>query len=88
MFFPMSRQVAIERRFAPCVISLPHVTYRLASTSKTAISVKGRGPVIFGMTTLSFVHVVLSLIGIFAGFVVLFGMFSAKRLDGWTSLFW
>jgi hypothetical protein len=42
---------------------------------------------ILGMTTLTFVHVVLSLIGIFAGFVVLFGMFSAKRLDGWTSLF-
>jgi hypothetical protein len=43
--------------------------------------------VIFGMTTLTFVHVVLSLIGIFTGFVVLFGMFSAKRLDAWTSLF-
>jgi hypothetical protein len=43
--------------------------------------------VIFGMTTFTFVHVVLSLIGIFSGFVVLFGMFSAKRLEGWTSLF-
>lgn len=42
---------------------------------------------IFGMTTLTFVHVVLSLIGIIAGFVVLFGMISAKPLDGWTSLF-
>ncbi len=42
---------------------------------------------IFGMTTLTFVHVVLSLIGIFAGFVVLFGMILAKPLDGWTSLF-
>lgn len=42
---------------------------------------------ILGMTTLTFVHVVLSLVGISTGFVVLFGMFSAKRLDGWTSLF-
>jgi hypothetical protein len=42
---------------------------------------------IFGMTPLTFVHVVLSLIGIFSGFVVVFGMLTAKRLDGWTALF-
>src|SRR6266436_8145189 len=30
---------------------------------------------------------VLSLIGIFAGAIVLFGMFSSKRLNGWTALF-
>jgi hypothetical protein len=27
------------------------------------------------------------LVGIFAGFVVLFGMFSSKKLNGWTTLF-
>jgi hypothetical protein len=32
-------------------------------------------------------HVVLSLIGIVAGLVVLFGMISGKRLDLWTGLF-
>ena len=42
---------------------------------------------IFGMTTFSIVHVVLSLIGIFSGFVVVFGLLTAKRLDGWTALF-
>jgi hypothetical protein len=42
---------------------------------------------ILGMTPLTFVHVLLSLVGIFAGFIVMFGMFAAKRLDGWTSLF-
>ncbi|HLQ27383.1 MAG TPA: hypothetical protein VK138_16080 [Acidiferrobacterales bacterium] len=44
---------------------------------------------ILGMSTSTFtwVHVVLSLIGIFSGAVVLFGMFSAKRLNGWTALF-
>jgi hypothetical protein len=42
---------------------------------------------IFGMTTLTFVHVVLSLIGILSGLVVLFGLLTAKRLDGWTALF-
>jgi len=45
--------------------------------------------VILGMSTSTFteVHVVLSLIGIFSGIIVLFGMFSAKRLAGWTALF-
>src|SRR3981189_365082 len=42
---------------------------------------------IFGMTTFTFVHVVLSLIGIFSGLIVLFGLFAAKRLDGWTATF-
>ena len=41
----------------------------------------------FGMTTFTFVHVLLSLIGIFSGFVVVFGLLVAKRLDGWTTLF-
>jgi len=42
---------------------------------------------ILGMTTLTFVHVVLSLIGIFSGFIVMFGLFAGKRLDGWTAFF-
>ncbi len=42
---------------------------------------------ILGMTTLTFVHVVLSLIGILSGFVVVFGLLAAKRLDAWTALF-
>jgi len=42
---------------------------------------------ILGMTTLTFVHVVLSLIGIFSGFVVVFGMLTGEKLDGWTALF-
>ena len=44
---------------------------------------------ILGMSTSTFtlVHVVLSLIGIFSGAFVLFGMFSSKRLDAWTALF-
>jgi len=37
--------------------------------------------------TFTLLHVVISLIGIFAGLIVLFGMFSAKRLNNWTALF-
>jgi hypothetical protein len=42
---------------------------------------------IFGMTTFTFVHVLISLIGIFSGLVVVLGLCAAKRLDGWTALF-
>lgn len=44
---------------------------------------------ILGMSTSTFtlVHVVLSLVGIFTGLVVLFGMFGSKKLDGWTAVF-
>ncbi len=42
---------------------------------------------ILGMTTLTFVHVMFSLIGIVSGIIVMIGMFGAKRLDGWTALF-
>ena len=42
---------------------------------------------IFGMTTLTFVHVVLSLVGILSGFVVLIGMYGSKQGSGWTATF-
>jgi hypothetical protein len=44
---------------------------------------------ILGMTTSTFtlVHVLLSLVGIGSGFIVIFGLLTGKRLDGWTALF-
>ena len=42
---------------------------------------------ILGMTTFTFVHVVLSLVGIGSGFVVTLGLLMGKRLDAWTALF-
>ena len=39
------------------------------------------------MSTLTLVHVVLSLIGILAGFVVVYGLFKGNRMDGWTAVF-
>ena len=39
------------------------------------------------LTTFTKVHVVISLIAILAGFVVAFGLLTAKRFDGWTALF-
>ena len=44
---------------------------------------------ILGLSTSAFtlIHVIISLIGIFTGVVVLFGMLVSKRLDGWTVIF-
>ena len=42
---------------------------------------------IFGMTPYTFFHVVISLIGIFTGFIAVFGMIAGKRLDGWNGIF-
>ena len=33
------------------------------------------------------IHTLISLAGIFTGFVVLFGLLGGKRLDGWTKSF-
>jgi hypothetical protein len=43
--------------------------------------------VIFDITTFTLIHVVLSLVGIFAGLVVAGGLVAGKRLDGWTGVF-
>ena len=42
---------------------------------------------IFGMTALTLIHVLLSLIGIAAGLVVFAGMFDSRRLESWTVTF-
>ena len=39
------------------------------------------------ITTFTLIHVVLSLVGIFAGLVVVGGLVAGKRLDGWTGIF-
>lgn len=39
------------------------------------------------MTTFTSIHVLLSLVGICSGFVVMIGLLTGKRLDGWTALF-
>ena len=42
---------------------------------------------ILGMTPFTFVHVVLSLVGIGAGIVVALGLANSAKLEGWTALF-
>jgi hypothetical protein len=44
---------------------------------------------ILGMSLSTFVlvHVIISLVGIGAGFIVMFGMLGSRRMPGWTALF-
>jgi hypothetical protein len=39
------------------------------------------------LSTLTTLHVVLSLIGIASGLIVVYGMLAAQRMSGWTALF-
>jgi hypothetical protein len=43
--------------------------------------------VISGLMAFTLFHVAISLFGIFAGFVVVFGLITAKPLNGWTAAF-
>jgi hypothetical protein len=54
-------------------------------SAKNGNSMEGHGAL--PMDTLTLVHVVISLIGIFSGFVVVFGLLGANRMDGLTALF-
>jgi hypothetical protein len=40
-----------------------------------------------GIEILTFVHVVISLVAILAGFAVVWGFLTGRRLDGWTRVF-
>jgi hypothetical protein len=44
---------------------------------------------ILGMSTetYTFLHVLISLVGIGSGFVVLYGLLTGKRLNGWTAIY-
>jgi hypothetical protein len=66
---------ALHAEVSRCIVRVPDL-------ARTEFDMKGHG-----MSTLTLVHVVLSLIGIFSGVVVVFGLLSSKRLDGWTALF-
>jgi hypothetical protein len=42
---------------------------------------------VLGLSTLTWVHTLLSLVGIASGLVVVKGLLSSQPLDGWTALF-
>jgi hypothetical protein len=42
---------------------------------------------VLGMSTFTFVHVLISLVGIGTGLIVAYGLLTAQRLEGWTACF-
>jgi hypothetical protein len=42
---------------------------------------------IFDLKTFTLLHVAISLVGIGSGFVVMYGLLTGRRLNGWTALF-
>jgi hypothetical protein len=42
---------------------------------------------ILGMSTFTFIHTALSLIALVTGLIVVIGLLTSKRLDGWTMLY-
>ena len=48
---------------------------------------EGRRAMVFGMTTFTFVHVLLSLIGIASGLIILYGLVTSNLMNGWTTVF-
>jgi hypothetical protein len=39
------------------------------------------------LSAFTFLHVVVSLVAIASGFVIVYGLLTSKRMDGWTALF-
>ena len=42
---------------------------------------------VLGMTTFTFIHVLISLVAILSGLVVLYGLYTADRMPAWTAIF-
>jgi len=53
--------------------------FSIASVEGTAMNLD--------FSTFTWVHVIISLVGIVTGFVVMKGMLASQRLDGWTAVF-
>jgi hypothetical protein len=65
---------------------IPHESVKRLWYHRAATSTRSQA-MFFGMDALTFVHVLLSLIGIVSGFIVLAGMFDSRRQESWTALF-
>jgi len=66
------------------------VTYKTFCGRMPASTLGNKGDAVImfsGMSPFTLFHVLLSLAGILSGLIVLFGLLTAKRLDGWTAVF-
>jgi len=83
----------VARRLGPALsVPRPNRNRRFLAENphhEVKSSIRKEAIMILGMSvpTFTLLHVVISLIGIFAGLIVLFGMFKANLLNNWTALF-
>src|SRR6184192_3837257 len=77
----ISRIVNIDRRIAGAHCCLERRAVYQRDAGPGWLFFRKGAPMIFGLTTFTLIHVVLSLVGIFAGLV------AGRRLDGWTGVF-
>lgn len=56
-------------------------------TRNGSITLNGLCLMMFDIKTFTLIHVVIALLGIASGFIVIFGLIAAKRLNGWTAFF-
>src|ERR1700722_2722163 len=57
--------------------------------NRYCVVVEGMGTMVLGMSlaTFTLVHVLISLAGIGSGLIVVYGLLTANRLNGWTAIF-
>src|SRR5436309_13482687 len=83
----ISRIVNIDRRIAGAHCCLERRAVYQRDAGPGWLFFRRGAPMIFGLTTFTLIHDVLSLVGIFAGLVVAGGLVAGRRLDGWTGVF-
>src|SRR5438552_7852778 len=83
----ISRIVNIDRRIAVAHCWLERRAVYQPDAGPGRLFFRKGAPMILGLTTFTLIHVVLSLVGIFAGLVVAGGLLAGRRLDGWTGVF-
>src|SRR6184192_324288 len=77
----ISRIVNIDRRIAGAHCCLERRAVYQRDAGPGWLFFRKGAPMIFGLTTFTLIHVVLSLVGIAGGLV------AGRRLDGWTGVF-
>lgn len=71
----------------PSLKSIPYLQPEALQDARAITKFEGGKRMSTGLAVFTFFHVALSLIGIFAGLVVVYGLLTAQLLARWTSVF-
>jgi len=83
------RQLATVERTIParCQSDIYGIDFDGTNVYRHTVNEPMEGIVFFGISTLQDIHVLLSLIGIAAGLIVVYGLVESRRMEGMTLLF-